>query len=254
MLVTGRSVRRACSRGTWAKLLLAMRQNERELTTIGGLRWLASGLALVVVACVCFAGALAQADVGQGGDRSSLPLGAREAEEFPLWMGVPVKRFAVVDEGTVRQRRWGVFAFRKPGADGGDHLCLNIGTFYLGASGQGTFQTGEACSLPTNDGGSVLNESGFSIQKQLDGPVASDTVVGAAVGAGVARVRLVLRPGPAQMRATRRLSIQQSRKARVHQFRYVAFGVARKACVQRLVGFDAQGKRLFAEDSRDCDI
>jgi hypothetical protein len=167
---------------------------------------------------------------------------ASSVQEFPLWMGVPTRNFAVLNEGVVRQRRWGAYVYKAPGSK---VPCIEIGALYFGGRG-GAFQGGSACgplAPPASD--PLFNQSGFTIQKTIGGPNVSDTVIAVAVAANVARITVDLRPGPAQTRRTQRLSSRQSQKAKVPRLRYMALAVARKVCVAGIRGYDAGGSMLF---------
>jgi hypothetical protein len=77
-------------------------------------------------------------------------------------------------------------------------------------------------------------------------------VIGVTVGLNIERLKLELFPGPAQTRRTRLLSTAQARKARVEQFRYLAFDVARAVCLERIVGFSSLGEQLLDSELESC--
>jgi hypothetical protein len=187
------------------------------------------------------AGSILRGDPG----RSAQPSWVRQ---FPLWMDVPTSAFAVLGEGTVRQTRWGIYAFRGTGQRAGQSPCLEDATLYYGGgSGVGaSFHSGMACgSLAPPAITPLTTESVVTAQKGLNAPIVSDTVFGTTLASSVSKVKLQLRPGPTQTRQTRLLSASQARKAHLSPFRYVVFGVARKACMSRITGFDVLGAQLF---------
>ncbi len=175
--------------------------------------------------------------------------------DFPLWMGLRGKAFAVLDEGTVRQVRWGVYAFRGTGSFAGEKPCLELAMLsYGGGAGGASFQTNSSCGpLAPPAHRVVLVKNGFSMQKAVNGPTASATVFGMTLGPSVKEVRVGLRPNPAELRATRYVSARQARKAHVQRFRYVAFGIPRAACFEDLMGFDSLHNQVVHIQPERCE-
>lgn len=195
-------------------------------------------------------GRTAGVESGQG-QQSQPPAWVRH---FPLWMDVPTKSFAVLGEGTVRQQRWGVYTFRGKGKAAGKRPCIELATLFYGLGHRGaSFTSNSACGpLAPPAEQPVIEESGITVQKKVNGPTVSDTVIAMTVARSVIDVRLHLEPGPSQTKRTRLLSTRQAAKAHVQQFRYVAFGLARKECISAVTAFDETGTQLFETATRDC--
>jgi hypothetical protein len=163
----------------------------------------------------------------------------RAVKDFPLWGGLPSKHFARLGEGTTRYLRWGIYAYRNDRTARRPCVAEVTLTFEGGLSGS------EECGIVESVEDPVYTEartwsngvgaSAFSVLVPLTAP----------------RVRLSFTKGKPQTLATRVLSPRQSKKARVAPFRYLALGVARSTCVNRVTGLSGSGVELFTLE-REC--
>lgn len=213
-------------------------------------------LCLIAAAAVltCIQAGISMGATGAA-DQSSTRSAAmpRWAQQFPLDMAIPVNRYAFLDEGNVRQRRWAAYVFRPKGATDSRSSCIYVGSIYYGGGRGGVFSDDIACGR--NDSSSqaaILVASGFSTKKSPRRPLVSDTVVGIGVPPKVTRVLVEIRPRPSQSRVTRMLSAKDAMKARVGQFRFVAFAVARRACVVSVAGYDSSGAQVLHPQAHSC--
>lgn len=178
-----------------------------------------------------------------------------DAADFPLWVTVPSKRFAVLGKGVVRQRYWGVFAYRGRGQEGASHPCLHIASAYAGnAPGSDVMlQSGSNCgSLGPPSDAPLTKVSGFSVQRSLGSPLVSGSVLAFGFGTSIVRATIRMSDGFQRTLRTTLLNQGQAAKARVHPFRYLAFSVARKVCIVRVEGFDAAGRLSLSSPEADC--
>lgn len=176
-------------------------------------------------------------------------------KNFPLWMNVPRKSFAVLAEDVTRQRRWGVYAYRGTAPRAGQKPCIEIATLYFGGTKKSaSFSSSNACGplAPPSVQPTVV-QSGFSIQKSFNGPTMKDTEIGMILGPEVTKVKMQLGMGREQTRVTRYLSVQQAKKAHITQFRYLAFGVAHAVCLSFIKGFDAEDSEVLTDQLGPCD-
>lgn len=177
--------------------------------------------------------------------------------QFPLWNAVPVKAFAVLGTGTVQHMEWGAYVYRRLGEGAGQEPCVVVASFYFGAparDGGGLFNPGVgACGAVAPPASEVVAASaGIVVRRKLGGKRIASKAIALTLSPDVRSVRLQLRPGPSRTLPTRLLSTQQASKAHVRQFSYVAFGLARRACVARVTGYDVSGAQIFDGSSRGC--
>jgi hypothetical protein len=172
---------------------------------------------------------------------------------FPLWMGVPTPSFAVLAEGTVRQERWGVYAFRGKGALAAQRPCIELGTLSYGVGSGGSFSTSAGCGpLAPPAAAPVIKQSGIAVQKKVNGPTVGDTVLAMTLAPSVAQVTVHLRPGPSRTLHTRLLSAKQAVKAHVRQFRYVVLALGHRSCVASVTGYNFAGVQVVSSPARSC--
>jgi hypothetical protein len=179
------------------------------------------------------------------------PAGRADASDarYGLWRYLDVPAFAILDEGQVRQQRWGIYVSRGAGPNGGSEPCLHEILIDL----TGGFSAGGDCGpLAPPEEWPVWTSFGMSI-KPPKGPRVGSSAIGMSLGLEVSRVRLELQPGRDLEKRTRLLSSKQAEKARVEQFRYLAFGLARSVCIARIAGFGAEGAKLFSTPRWRCD-
>jgi hypothetical protein len=72
------------------------------------------------------------------------------------------------------------------------------------------------------------------------------------VAEGVTTVALEVNPGPPVKANTRRLSDVQARKARILPVTYLATGIRRDVCLERVSGFDKAGAEVLRTSRQNC--
>jgi hypothetical protein len=163
----------------------------------------------------------------------------------PLWRALPTRSFAVLGEGIVNQRRWGVYAFLKS-QQGRDRPCIeNVVERRVGRSI--SMATGSpACGLLAPERSApVTSESALSNVGGL--------ILGMTVAPEVKQLELHFDGGlRSRTLKTRLLSRAQSRKSHLRQFRYIALGFEKPDCLLRSVGLGATGSILFESPEADC--
>jgi hypothetical protein len=207
-----------------------------------GVRWAALFLCVMSSYAGCSPGALG-AGLRQSARRQEPP---GRIAQFPLWSTVPVKRFAVLGEGTVRSLRWGIYAFRERGAPA-DRPCIEEAELFF----NGGFSSGATCgSLAPPADWPVF--SLFQSSGSEGGKAKGASVIGLTFGQNVNRVTVDLGPGPNQTKKTRLLSNAQAKKAGLVTFRYLAFSIARSVCLEGVTGYDEMGEKSLDTSRYDC--
>jgi len=173
-------------------------------------------------------------------------------EGFPLWKDIPTKAFAVLGRGKVRGTRWEVFAFRGPSASlGGKQPCIQVAHITLNGMYGYSRECGPLAPARGLTTTPVYALTGSSHRDTPGGPTVGESFLGMTVSSQVIDLRLEL-SGPSISRRTRLISARQSRKANVRQFRYIALGLARDACISHVVGVNLQGSVLIDADANEC--
>jgi len=167
--------------------------------------------------------------------------------DIPLSKVLPTQYFAVLGEGVVHGRRWGVYTFAngRPGAK--QRPCIeNVTLRYVHGTVATTNGAPSCGKLAPPNAVPVTTEYVFTNVAGL--------VIGMTLDPTVAAVRLGLSKGPVVKMATRRLSKHQAEKARVMPFRYMAMGFGRRACLESIQGLSASGDTLFETAPLSCVI
>lgn len=176
--------------------------------------------------------------------------------KFPLWVAVPSRAFAVLGEGVVRETQWGAYVFRGNGPKAGRTPCLVAALFHHGGANRrsGLFVPGipQCGPLAPPAQEVAMANVGITIKKSLTGPTIVAKAVAMSFSPNVRMVRLQLMPGQSQTRRTRLLSTEQAEKAHVRPFRYVAFSIARDACIASVTGTDAVGAEIMHSSIKSC--
>jgi hypothetical protein len=175
-------------------------------------------------------------------------------EDFPLWRSVPVQAFAVLGEGTVRKTRWGAYVFRASDSVGsGTRPCIALASI----TATGAFGSLNRCGplVPVKD---VKTPPTYTLRSSTsrnskNGPILGEAFLAMTFAPSVSRVRIDI-SGKTITRLTRPLSIQQSKKANVSRFRYVAFGIRQDVCVRHVEGFDRMGNLVIDANTNECPI
>lgn len=179
---------------------------------------------------------------------------SKQVREFPLWSMVPSRSFAVLDEGIERQQRWGLYTFRGKGAHADQKPCIELVTLYFGSPGGGlSLQGSDGCGVlapPAHQ--PVLVHGGITVSKTVKGPAVSDSIFGMTMALNVSSIRVELEPNVVRRFHTRLLSQAQARKARVRQFRYVSFGIAKEVCLAQVTAYDSRGVGLLETKRHKC--
>ena len=207
--------------------------------------------ACVVVVVSGFAMLLADSPavaVEKGPDASARNNRQAGAGNYPLWRVLPTRSYAILGEGTVRQTRWGIYAFRQPGKGRNAPVCIEE----VGLTFFGMFNTDIECGVPSPPAEWPPFTLTSASIKRPESPVVGETVMGMMLGLDVQRVTLHVNPGRSVKRSTRLLSDEQAAKAHVAPFRYLALGLARDLCLDGVDGFDAKGLRVLSTPRANC--
>jgi hypothetical protein len=191
------------------------------------------------------------ANVGSLRDGHGVP---KEAREFPLWSMVPSKAFAVLDEGVIRQQRWGLYAFRGRAPYAGQKPCIELVTLYFGSPAGGlSLQSNHVCGMLSPPAEQpLLMEGGITVAKTIGGPTVSDSIFGMAMALDVQTARFVFEPNMTRRFHLKLLTKDQARKARLPQFKYIAFGVAKAVCVSQVEATDSHGQTVVETPMQRC--
>lgn len=190
-------------------------------------------------------GAVAPASAATKHSGSALP---GWVMDIPLSKVLPTQHFAVLGEGVVHGRRWGVYAFANGGQSGAKQRpCIeNVTLRYM--HGTVAITNGEPSC------GKLAPPSAVPVTTEYVFTNVSGIVVGMTLNPTVAAIKLELSKGPRVKVGTRLLNKKQAEKARVTPFRYVAMGLERKACLESIQGLSASGDTLFQTSPLDCVI
>lgn len=176
----------------------------------------------------------------------------KDVEDFPLWMSVPSKAFAVLGEGVVRQTRWALYVYRGRGKEGAERPCLDLATIYFGVGEGESFRNGTACGpLAPPAKRIVTTKADLQVQKKIDGPIVGSSVLGMAVGSHVATLEVELDPDGKVVGKTRYLSARQAAKAHVRRFRYFTLARAKKICLDAVEGFSFNAEKVLDYEFAD---
>jgi len=205
-------------------------------------RWLIGCLGVIL--CGFLAGGISDNEAfSQEGSNHYLLSPA--AKKFPLWSALPVSSFAVLDEGVLKERRWGVYAFRGKRTNRGASTCIQIVSLRELGSGLSIFGGDSICGAlaPSND---------VPILDRVVYDTVKSSTLAIAVDPTVTQVAFDLNQGPDLVRRTKLLSSMQASKAHVRQFRYVVFSLASSVCIESVLGFSAVGEQVFETSRRAC--
>jgi hypothetical protein len=109
------------------------------------------------------------------------------------------------------------------------------------------------CGAPAPPGKVVNANSGVSVQWSIGGPTFRMEAQAMMFSLDVSSVRLELADGSTLTRKTKRLSSDQSAKARVRPFRYLAFATSPGICIETIVALDRQGVELASFAPSSCE-
>lgn len=201
-------------------------------------------LALLAVAAACVLAGGAAFAVPEGEGRSAAdPRGM--VSNLPLSSALPTRSFAVLNEGVVKGRQWGAYAFKMGDRTGSPRPCVSVvGGVPTPGGGFSVVSGNPTCGEVAAGKQPLVSVVSFD--------KAGAVAFGMAFSSNVSRVYVELSPGPSSGKKTRMLSVAQANKARVHQFRYLAFSVSRNACLVRMTGFTASGAQVFQTPERRC--
>lgn len=167
------------------------------------------------------------------------------AQSFPLWSQLPTNSFAVLGEGVIRSRRWGVYLFRGFGPNGGQRPCVEIVALRQLPGGLNVGNGGPEC-------GGIAPPATVPIVGQSAFGSVDASVVAVVAGTPVLTLRIDLDPGTPRAFATRLLNARQARKAHVRQVRYVAVTVGTAGCIEEIQGLGDSGESVFRTPNRSC--
>lgn len=199
------------------------------------------GLAAFVIAAALFGGSATKARATPEAPRGL----SASAQSFPLWSQLPTKSFAVLGEGVIRSRRWGVYLFRGFGPKGGQRPCIEIVTLRQLPGGLDVGNGGPEC-------GAIAPPAAQPIAGQSSFGSVDASVVAVVAGTKVTNFRIDLDPGAPRAFATRLLNAGQARKAHVRQVRYTAVALGTAGCIEGIQGLDSSGESIFDTPARSC--
>lgn len=208
---------------------------------VGRLRISCGLAAIIVTVAALFVVSATEASAVNESRRQLTP----SAQSFPLWSQLPTKSFAVLGEGVIRSRRWGVYLFRGSGPKGGQRPCIQIVTLRQLPRGLSVGSGGPEC-------GAIAPPATVPVAGQSVFGSVGASVVAVVAGAPVSNLRIDLDPGPPRAFATRLLNPRQARKAHVRQVRYVAVALKTAGCIEEIQGLGASGKSIFQTPNRGC--
>jgi hypothetical protein len=170
------------------------------------------------------------------------------ARAFPLWSQLPSRFFAVLGEGSIHSRRWGVYAYRGSGRNGGQRPCIELVTLRQLSGGLDVANAGPECGTvaPPPKHLPLVAWSSFG--------AVDSSVIGIAAGLSVTSVQLSVSGGAERVLGTQILSPAQARKANVRQFRFVATPLPVAGCIESLEGFGASGEVSFQMPRHGCRV
>jgi hypothetical protein len=165
-----------------------------------------------------------------------------------LWSVLPTKAFAVLGEGTVRARRWGVYAFRSKARNAGKSPCIQIVSLRADPA------LGDAFSVFGGgpDCGSLAPPADVPVVSQIAYESVKGTALAMTAATTVIEAVFELESGAVLTRKTKLLSERQALKANLERFRYLAFGVPYDVCVEGISGFDAAGLEVIHTRTEKC--
>jgi hypothetical protein len=179
----------------------------------------------------------------QQGERERLL--SAQAESFPLSSELPTHAFAILGEGRLKERRWGAYVFRRGSRSGSSAPCIQIVSLRQLGRAISIFGGGPAC-------GSPAFPSAAPIIQWVDYGAIGTKTIAVAVGGDVVSLTFGSSSGAEIRRRTKLLSAEQSRKAGVKQFRYVAFSIKGGVCFTSVAGVDRSGNELFEHELAGC--
>jgi hypothetical protein len=186
-------------------------------------------------------GAISQASATDGNAGSQAAKGAGPRP----WKALPVTQFATLDEGVVRGRFWGIYAFSRQGAGGSKRPCIEEVTLQS-RHGVPAFSTAE----PSCGGLTPPQKHPVTVEYIFSNVQGS--VLGMTVASSVRTVELQRSDGRTLKLPTELLSTKQAKKAKVRQFRFIAIGLARKGCLESVRGLSEAGEILFETAPAHC--
>lgn len=185
-------------------------------------------------------GLLALAPTGGGAHASAIQeVSSREGRR---------DHFARLGSGQRGAVKWTMFTFRGADAHGGASPCIEeVDQIYRG------FTSGTDCGpfAPPADE-PARTEFSTSLPAGKRGVEVPITIIGMLFDQKVRSVRLAMNDGSTVVRHTRLLTPDQARKARVRQFRYIAFDLGRRACVESVEAFDSHDREVLSTPREPC--
>jgi hypothetical protein len=203
--------------------------------------WLALALT-VLCGMIWVVPAWSASGQAHGGSGKSLP---GWVLDFPLWKVLPSSHFARLGEGVVNRRRWAIYTFAKGRSASKGRPCIEeVGLRYEAGVLKLTKSEASCGGLAPPQATPVTTENVLS---NVPG-----VIVGMTLANSVKRVTLDFSNRSSLDTAARSLTSSQAAKARVRQFRYVAVGLVRKACLEDTKGFSSSGVQLFETTPLEC--
>lgn len=157
-------------------------------------------------------------------------------------------RYVVLGRGRHGAVKWAILAFRRPGPGDAEAPCIKeIDQIYRGVT------AAVACGAvapPRKE--PVRTEFSTVLPAGKYGREVPITVLGMTFATSVRSVKLRMYPGPDVLRETSLLQGRRAKVAGLLPFRYLAFALHRRSCVESITGFDQSGNQVLATPVERC--
>jgi len=169
--------------------------------------------------------------------------------DFPLWKDVPGRTFAVLGEGSLRNRtRWGVYASRASGSKRAyENPCVSVASI----TAFGVYGNAHRCGplLPASE---PSTEPAIYVAIGGSSSKSGETVMGLSFSPQVQKVVARFAAGGQITRRTKLLNARQRAKTHLPPLRYIALGLQRDVCVETVIGYDAAGSVILQAPTQSC--
>lgn len=194
-------------------------------------------LFIVVAGLLLLPSALADATIGPTSEHLPAPAMKDRAPHL-----------AVLSFGQRGPVKWVMRAFRGPGSAGGKTPCIEeVDLIYRGiTSGRDCGPLAPPAKEP------IRTEFSASLPAGVNGRKVNLSIFGMIFGMKVSKVVLDLSSGPPVTRRTHIFTAWRAKKVHMRQFRFIAFNLARKACVVEITGLNADGDTVLQTAPEPC--
>ena len=163
----------------------------------------------------------------------------------PLWSVLPTKQFAILGEGVVKNRRWGIYVFKNDRRGASRRPCIENVTLRYEHHSISPAHGEPSCGV-------LAPPSEVPVTTEYVFSNVGGIVVGMTLGLAVAHVSMQLSMGPALERFDQVDQLKTGKKGQGRRFRYIAVGIGRKACLEASEGMARNGDTLFQAPPQEC--